>query len=45
MEDMTTKYPFVEQLDKKWRGKVSFMGITYNSTGPAKKPAVGKSMK
>ena len=36
---MTKKYPFDDQL-KKWRSKVSFMGITYNSTGPAKKPAV-----
>ena len=43
MEDMTTKYPFDEQVDKKWRSKVTFMGITYNSTGPSKKPAVGKN--
>jgi hypothetical protein len=33
------KYPFDEQVDKKWRSKVTFLGITYNSTGPAKKPA------
>ena len=38
------EYPFEEQLDKKWRSKVSFMGITYNSTGPAKKPAVEKQV-
>ena len=40
MEDMTTKYPFHEQVDKNWRSNVIFMGITYNSTGPSKKPPV-----
>ena len=44
VEDMTKKYPFDEQVDKKWRSKVTFMGITYNSTGPAKKPAVEKQV-
>ena len=41
---MTNKYLFDEQVDKKWRSKVTFMGITYNSTGPAKKPAVEKQV-
>ena len=36
---MTTKYPFDEQVDKKWRSKVTFMG--YTSSGPSKKPPVG----
>ena len=40
---MTTKYPFDEQLVK-WRSKVTFMGVTYNSTGPSKKPAVGDKL-
>ena len=44
MEDMTTKYPFDEQVDKKWGSKVTFMGITFNSKGPSKKPAVGKKL-